>query len=276
MRAIAWLIALCLATGRVCNAADDFTVDTYDFDWKVSKSGDMRLVFRKDEDSTRVIIGGQLQTMSMTPDEAAEVGAAFAQTSEMSAKLKGSKGKTERVKAGKHVVTFQTTDEGSFFLSLRRDEQFSIGSVILNREDALVFVPHLRKAKEMAAFLEKAVEPNAKAKPVDPVEAKKAAEAAKLNAERSQAEAVKARADADRVKAEAEKATAATTLIIAKRDAAVALEELEASASRKLAFAKQFLSKDKTVAKKRLTEIVDKFADTPAATEAAELIKKLK
>lgn len=254
----------------------EYAIDSYQFDWKLANSGEASLILRKDEDSTRVLIGKSLTTLSMTPEEVIEVGTVLAGTTEISKSMKGSKGKSERIKAGKHIVTFQTTDQGSFFVSVNRDERFALRTLILDREDALAFVPHLKKAKEMAAYLEKVIDPNAKeAKAQDPVEAKKAAEIAKANADRSQADALRARAEADRVKAEAEKTKADAAIITAKRDIAKATEELEAAGIKRLVFAKQFLTKDKTVAKKRLTEIVENYPSTSAAEEAIELLKKL-
>lgn len=277
------LISVCLlfvlaVSSIVCG--EEFSIDRFEFDWKLAKSGDTSLILRKDEDTIRVAMLGRIHSLSMTPEEAVEAGAALAQTPEMSTKLKGSKGKSERVKAGKHIVSFQTTDEGSFFVSLRRDEQFSISSVILNREDAIAFAPYLKKAKAMAEHLDKAVQPNAKAAvPQDPVEAKKAAETAKANAERAQADALKAKADADRAKAEAEKLTAESAIITAKRDAAKAADELAAAGIKKLDLAKQMLKANKSgtaTVEKRLKEIVELYPNTPAADEAGEMLKKLK
>ncbi len=254
-------------------AAQEFKLDNWEFDWKLQKIGDKSLIIRKDAESTRVIIGASIHALSMTPEEAVIVGKTLKQTTDKAKNMKGTKGKSERAIAGKHVVTFQTTDEGSFFVSIRKDERFSIASVILDREDAIAFAPLLVEAKDRASYLDKEVTPGESATR-DPAQVEKAAQVAKARAEKSRAEADQMKADAEREKSASELATAQATKLEKQKDVVRMKEDLESSAGKKLALAKSLLSKDKAIGMKRLKEIVEQFEGTEAAEQARELLKK--
>lgn len=258
--------------------ADDFAISSFQFDWKIAKSGDSSLIMRKDEDSVTAILRSDLHALFLPPEDAVEVGIAMGKTDEMWKALKGTKSTSKSLDAGKFRVSFFTGDSGSFYVNVERAERFSIERVTLDREEANAFFPHLRRAKKMADFLDKAIEPNA---PKDSDQARKAADLAKSEAERMKAETERAKAEAAKLTAEAEKSAALAQIArqdaaaaAAKRDAVAARDEIESSALKKLNLAKALLSKDKTAGKKRLKEIVDQFEGTPAAAEAADLLKK--
>lgn len=245
--------------------AEEFSIDNWDFDWKVAESDKATLVFRKNAESTVVMIRENFDGIDLSPDDAENVGRVLLQTNAKASALKGSTGKSEKIAAGKFTVSFYTGDSGSFYVSVKRDQQFSFRDITLNREQALAFAPHMARARRMAAHLDKMVNPTVKA--IDPKVAKELAETSKAQAERAVALAEKAKADA-------EKAAAVTALLTAKRDAAQAAEEIETSAGKKLSLAKTLYSRDKAAGKKRLKEIVDHFDGTIAAEEAAALLKK--
>jgi len=257
------LIVLALVIASSVEAADDFSIDSWEFDWKVAESGDCRLVLHKDPKSITVMLRGQFRGIDLAPEDAEAVGRGLSKTPEMVKSLNGTRRKREVVTAGKYSISFSTSDTGTFHASIRLDEGLASNSITLSREQALDIAPYLVKSKAMVAHLDKMIDPS-KAKTSDPEMARKLAEVAKAEAARAEASLAKARAQLALVKVEAEMAQA-------KRQIA----EIREEAAKKLTLAKSFVNKDKATAKKRLTDIVDSYPDTPAAEEAKALLQKL-
>ena len=137
---------------------EDFSIDSYEFEWKVATVGDANLKIVKTDETTRVSISTNNGSLRLSPDAAAQIGNALAKTAEMAKKLKGTSDKSEKVKAGDYVVDFSTSADGRFSAYVSRPGQV-FQSVMLDRETAIAFSPHLKKSKAMAAYVDKKINP---------------------------------------------------------------------------------------------------------------------
>ena len=268
------LFSVFLFTSAI-SSAQEFSIDSWDFDWRVETSGDTRLILRKNADAIVVMLREDFKGVDLAPEDAEAIGKILQKTADYAKTLKGTKSKNETVNAGKYKIEFWTGETGSFFVTVGREGAFALSTITLTREQSIDFAPHLSKARAMATHLDKMVDPAAPKKPTDPALVRKAAELAKADADRIKAEADKTAALAAQTKAEADLAKVEAEKTEFKLSAAKAKEELEMIASKKLALAKSIISKEKTAGKKRLQEIVDKFDGTSAAEEAVQLLKKL-
>jgi len=153
MKIAGWCAALFLLVAKVSNA-EEFSIDSFRFDWKLAAVGESSLSLEKTQDATRVVISTSGGSLSMTAAEAADVGIALGKTGEFSKSLKGSIDKSETVKAGELAVKFTTSKDGSFGVYLSRPGRAFSRGVLLDREAAVAFCPGLRRAVEMQTFLE--------------------------------------------------------------------------------------------------------------------------
>jgi hypothetical protein len=117
--------------------AEEFTVEEYDFEWIVAKSGDAKLSVEKTQEATVIRLSHDMHSLSMVAKDAEAVGAVLAKTDDYWKKMRGSdKDVRERVEAGKHVVTFWNSPKYGFSVSVREAGSFAMSSVSLKRDEA--------------------------------------------------------------------------------------------------------------------------------------------
>ena len=152
------LFLLVTAFSTVCRA-DDLAIETYEFEWKVAKSGECTLLVVKDQDKTVVRLRGRsIQQLTLTDDEATELGKVLATSAEVNKKLKGTKEASESSKVGDINVKFMTSKEGTFMVGIAKGRSVA-NTVIMQRDDAILFAPHLSKSKQMVELVNKKINP---------------------------------------------------------------------------------------------------------------------
>jgi len=154
MRAL--LCLLCVVACAVARA-DEFSIDTYDFDWTVKTSDDAKLLINKTAERTAVVIRDDFRSLTLTPEAAVRIGAALEQTEAMFQKLKGKNEAAETVDAGDYRVTFRTSKTGSFYAVIGSKESSIFPAPQLDRAQAKAFAPELKKAKSMCEYVDKKV-----------------------------------------------------------------------------------------------------------------------
>jgi hypothetical protein len=148
-----WCAAVFLLVASV-SSAEEFSIDSFRFEWKLAAVGESTLTLEKTQEATRVVISTSGGSLSMTSAEAAELGSALGKTGEFSKTLKGSIDKSETVKAGELAVKFSTSKDGAFGVYLSRPGRAFARGILLDREAAVAFSPGLRRAVEMQKFLD--------------------------------------------------------------------------------------------------------------------------
>jgi prophage DNA circulation protein len=156
------LVAACTVVlsgqSATSHPAEEFTVEEYDFEWIVAKSGDAKLSVEKTQEATVIRLSHGMNSLSMVAKDAEAVGAVLAKTDDYWKKMKGSdKDVRESVEGGKHVVTFWNSPKYGFSVSVREAGSFAMSSVSLKRDEAKLFAPHMQKAQKMAAFVDRKI-----------------------------------------------------------------------------------------------------------------------
>jgi len=156
--ALSGIAALPLASSAADTPAEEFTIQEYNFEWIVAKSGDAKLRVEKTQDATVIRLSNDMDTLAMVPKDAEAVGAVLAKVDEYWKKMKGSdKDMWESVEAGKYVVTFWNSPKYGFSVSVKAAKHFALSSVSLKRDEAKLFAPHMQKAQKMAAFVDRRI-----------------------------------------------------------------------------------------------------------------------
>jgi len=157
-------------------AAEEFTLDKYQFYWKVFKRENVTLELCK----VRTVMmrwadiyvclayiknGKREGILSPTPQDAEAIGAVLARTDEFWNAMKGSPREVIRaVTADRYVVRFVYSPAGGFSVLINKaDKRVTLNTVILDRDTAKALVPYLQKARKMAAFLDQKIAPSSSA-----------------------------------------------------------------------------------------------------------------
>ena len=148
-----WCAAVFVLVASVAGA-EEFSIDSFRFEWKIAAVGESTLSLEKTQDGTRVVISTSGGSLSMTSAEAAEVGIVLGKTGEFSKSLRGSIDKSETVKAGELAVKFFTSKDGTFGVYVSRPGRAFARGILLDRDAAILFGPHLKKAVQMRKFLD--------------------------------------------------------------------------------------------------------------------------
>ena len=148
-----WCAAVFVLVASVAGA-EEFSIDSFRFEWKIAAVGELTLSLEKTQDGTRVVISASGGSLSMTSAEAAEVGIVLGKTGEFSKSLRGSIDKSETVKAGELAVKFFTSKDGTFGVYVSRPGRAFSRGVLLDREAAVAFSPGLKRAVQMQKFLD--------------------------------------------------------------------------------------------------------------------------
>ena len=148
-----WCAAVFVLVASVASA-QEFSIDSFRFEWRVAAVGESTLTLEKTQDATRVVISTSGGSLSMTSAEAAELGIALGKTAEFAKRFKGSIDKSETVKAGELAVKFFTSTDGAFGVYVSRPGRAFSRGILLDREAAISFGPHLKKSVEMQKFLD--------------------------------------------------------------------------------------------------------------------------
>ena len=148
-----WCAAVFVLVASVAGA-EEFSIDSFRFEWKIAAVGESTLSLEKTQDGTRVVISTSGGSLSMTSAEAAELGIALGKTAEFAKRLKGSIDKSETVKAGELAVKFFTSKDGTFGVYVSRPGRAFSRGVLLDREAAVAFSPGLKRAVQEQKFLD--------------------------------------------------------------------------------------------------------------------------
>ena len=164
------MIASCMAliigaqSTKTTKPSDEFTIEEFEFDWIIAKSGEAKLVLEKTHEAKRVRLweGGMLgDQATLTPKEAVIVGAVLAKTDYYWDKMKDSdKDVQEKVDAGEWAVFFVQGTKHGFSVHIKANERFSLNDIALTRLQAKEFAPHLQKADVMMEYLDKKILPD--------------------------------------------------------------------------------------------------------------------
>lgn len=140
-------------------AADEFVIDDFEFSWTVATVEQQTLVVEKTDETIVISIRTELDGLEFSPEAGEAIGTVLKQTAAKFEAMKGKADARETIKAGEYSVSFSNTSESGFFVSIRKNAQFSFGNVLLDRKAAATFAPHLLKSKAMAAFVDKKIRP---------------------------------------------------------------------------------------------------------------------
>ncbi len=140
--------------------AEDFVIDEFEFTWKVAAVGKSGLSVTKTQDSTLVVLNGDMEWVRMKPTDASAVGAVLAQSDERYAAMRAKGGEArETVSAGDIKVSFWLHPEHGFNVSISPAKRIFGGSILLDRKEAKAFGPWLQKAEKLAAFVDAKIKP---------------------------------------------------------------------------------------------------------------------
>lgn len=139
-------------------AAEDFSIDTFHFSWKVATSDKLELSIDKTQDRTNVSLHKDFSYLTLTPAAAEQIGTALKQTEDQFKKLKDRKDDaSEKVKAGDYEVRYATTPKVGFYISISDSSRTFDSTFILTRAQAKAITPHLLKAKAMVKFVDEKI-----------------------------------------------------------------------------------------------------------------------
>jgi len=163
-RLITVLLPLCLLTpgGAVQQKKharqEQFVVEKFNFDWFVAEAGEAKLMVNKTHETTRIVIiegGLSGDILWLVPEEAESVGNALADTDRYFASMRNAEFDTSKeLDAGRYTVRFHFSKEHGFSVTVAKKERFGGRSILLARETANAFRPHLLKATSMASFID--------------------------------------------------------------------------------------------------------------------------
>lgn len=140
-------------------AAEPLVIEEYDFTWKVAESGKVRMLVVKDQDATTIRIVKEYDSISILPTDAKAVGAGLAQTDKFYAKLKGSQEDArEEIAAGDQRITFWNSPKFGFNVSIGEKESLVGRSIMLDRKQCAALAPHLKRAEDLAAHVDKVID----------------------------------------------------------------------------------------------------------------------
>ncbi len=143
--------------------AQEYTINDYDFTWRVVKVGDVSMAVQKNPSGVLIILrgpGGGLGRLSMTPFQAKAVGAVLKTTEEYYNKQKKSPvGKSEDMaSAGDYRVYFSSSARGkSFQVGVKKSD--AAATVQMNKDQALKMGKYLGDAEKMAALVNDRIKP---------------------------------------------------------------------------------------------------------------------
>jgi len=158
------LVTLCCMLG-FCGAsgAADLKIKDYVFTWIVYKAPDLEMDIEKRPQDVMAVLagpGGGLGRLTVTPKEAKAIGEILKKTqkyyddqvskSEMNAK--------DVVEAGSYKVIFSSSRGKNFGVSVASSKIFG-SAANMSKEDALAVAPYLCQAPEMAALVQKRINP---------------------------------------------------------------------------------------------------------------------
>jgi len=95
----------------------------------------------------------------MLPDQAEALAIILNKTDEYSKTLKCTSEQKETEKTEKHIVTFRTSDEGDFYVTICENERFTMTSLVYNRKEAKGVAPMMAKSKKLCAFVDEKIKP---------------------------------------------------------------------------------------------------------------------
>ena len=157
------LSVICLSGFVSLSNAADFVIKDYTFTWRVAETGHVKMAIQKQRGGIDVILrsmGGRLATLFLLPSQAKAIGEVLTKAEYYYSKHKKSKDleSKDTVPVGEYQVTFSSSQGEDFEIRVNKPKIFS-AAVLLTKEEALRICEYLKKAEEMAAFVDKRIEP---------------------------------------------------------------------------------------------------------------------
>lgn len=143
--------------------AENFVIKDYLFTWHIIEAGDVTMDIQKSPQGLAVILrslGGPLATLTVRPSQAKEIGEILKKTDDYYKEQKKSDDlKSSRtVSAGDYRITFSSKQGSSFVATIAEAKAFG-AAVLLDKDSAVTIGDYLRKAPEMAAFVDDRIKP---------------------------------------------------------------------------------------------------------------------
>ncbi|MBW1803174.1 MAG: hypothetical protein JRJ85_20870 [Deltaproteobacteria bacterium] len=158
------LVTLC-CMAVFCGASDaaDLKIKDYVFTWIVYKAADLEMDIEKSPESVMAVLagpGGKLGRIVITPKEARAVGEILKKTKkyyddQISKRDMNAK---DVVEVGSYKVIFSSSRGRNFGVSVASSKIFG-SAANMSKEDALAVAPFLCQAPEMAALVQKRINP---------------------------------------------------------------------------------------------------------------------
>jgi len=138
-------------------AGESFELSNWRFTWLVAEKGSVRIDLDLTPDRLTIdlreteIMGDSLWLL---PSEAAAIGRVLVSNTDKYWKaMKNAKqDMSKTLKAGKYKITYSQNVKYGFSVHIRPDEDFSMSSIMLERDQAELLGSHLAKAEAMARF----------------------------------------------------------------------------------------------------------------------------
>lgn len=144
-------------------AAQNYTIDIYDFRWEVARVGKTALFVQKTQDGVWALLtspGGRIGSVRFTPAQAKSVGDMLLKAEEYYAEFKEKTMESAKsVPAGEVYVTFSSKRKGDKFKVSAHPERIIKNAVSFNKVEALEMGKLLQDIEARAAYAEKRVQP---------------------------------------------------------------------------------------------------------------------
>jgi len=152
------LAVLASIVARSAMSADEsFELEKWRFTWIVAEEGNARIDLDLTPDRLTIDLretGIMGDSLWLLPSEAAAIGRVLVSNTDKYWKaMKNAKqDMSKTLKAGKYKITYSQNVKYGFSVHIRPDEDFSMSSIMLERDQAELLGSHLAKAEAMARF----------------------------------------------------------------------------------------------------------------------------
>jgi hypothetical protein len=142
------------------DGGEEFIIDNWDFSWRVMEMGDVSLRIEKSDEKLVVAIVRDYRGLRFAPDDAELLAPALEKTDSYFKQMRGSDDASESIEVGKYKVGFQQSAKYGFSVTISEVESFMGSPILLSRQEANAIVPHLKKARAMASFVDRKILPD--------------------------------------------------------------------------------------------------------------------
>ena len=160
---VLWFSVLMLCSFSAWAHAEEFEIQNYTFTWHVTTVGEITFEIQKTAVSISAILGISgvpLSVLTISPVQANAVGEMLEKADEYLAAQKKSEDLKSKdvISAHNCIVTFSSSQGQNFEIEVKENDPFS-PVVRMSRFEALEISKFLKKAEEMASFVDKRIRP---------------------------------------------------------------------------------------------------------------------